>query len=364
VLQHRDVSHMSAGSRLGFVDWLRGLAVLLMMQTHVFDAWLAPAERSRAWFGWSRLLGGAPAPLFLFLAGLGLALAAERRRGRAPGRAVVREGVSRGLEVVGYAALFRLWMFATGGFTRPADLLRVDVLNCIGLSMALASLAALAWPLPRWRIASALALAAGLAVLTPIAWAAAWPKWIPTALVAYVDGRTPFSLFPLLPWAGFTAVGVAAGLALARARASAREARTLAWMTALGAAAVPVALALDARTRPLALPYDFWRTSPSFFLLRSGLLLVLLGLAFLWARAPWARGPSPLRQLGRTSLLVYWLHVEVVYGVMSLGFRHRLGSLEAALGLGVVTLMMLLISLLRTGALRMEGRREVVAGAA
>jgi hypothetical protein len=49
---------------------------------------------------------------------------------------------------------------------------------------------------------------------------------------------------------------------------------------------------------------------------------------------------------------------------MSLGFRHRLGSLEAALGLGVVTLMMLLISLLRTGALRMEGRREVVAGAA
>jgi uncharacterized membrane protein len=26
------------------VDWLRGLAVLLMMETHAYDAWLTPGQ--------------------------------------------------------------------------------------------------------------------------------------------------------------------------------------------------------------------------------------------------------------------------------------------------------------------------------
>src|SRR5262245_22598667 len=111
-----------------------------MMQTHAYDAWLQPASRATRFYARSRLLGGYPAPLFLFLAGLSLALVASRQAD--PGGAF-RTGMRRGLEIFGLALLFRLWMFASAGFTGAPDLLRVDVLNCIGLSMVLVSAVAL-----------------------------------------------------------------------------------------------------------------------------------------------------------------------------------------------------------------------------
>ena len=127
-----------APARLAYVDWMRGLAVVFMMQTHAYDSWLEPEARRGAFFGWSRLIGGYPGPIFLFLAGLSLALLAEARyRKGAEPAALRRDLMRRGAKVLGYAVLFRIWMFTAGGFARPADLLRVDVLNCIGLSMLL-----------------------------------------------------------------------------------------------------------------------------------------------------------------------------------------------------------------------------------
>ena len=43
-------------------------------------------------------------------------------------------------------SLFRLWMFASGRFRAPSDLLRVDILNCIGVALLLAGAIALPWP--------------------------------------------------------------------------------------------------------------------------------------------------------------------------------------------------------------------------
>ena len=62
---------------------------------------------------------------------------------------------------------------------------------------------------------------------------------------------------------------------------------------------------------------EFWTSSPSFFLLRIGVLTALIGLAYAWERRPWDGGRfSPLQQLGRTSLFIYWIHVEMIYGLV------------------------------------------------
>ena len=64
----------SKASRLAYIDWMRGLACVLMFQTHCYDSWLSPAARRSSFFTWSQVLGTLPAPLFLFLSGLSVSL--------------------------------------------------------------------------------------------------------------------------------------------------------------------------------------------------------------------------------------------------------------------------------------------------
>ena len=83
---------------------------------------------------------------------------------------------------------------------------------------------------------------------------------------------------------------------------------------------------LDARPERVYAVYDFWHTSPNFFLIRVGLLLAILAGTYAWCR--WGagqRGFSPLIQLGQTSLLVYWVHIEFVYGRLSIVPKHAVG---------------------------------------
>jgi uncharacterized membrane protein len=338
-------------SRLGYVDWMRGLAVLLMIETHAYSAWLRPAAKEASIYAWIRILGGAPAPLFLFLAGLSLALASARRleRGAVPSE-VARTGLRRGLEVLGYAVLFRLWMFTTGGFSDPGSLLKADVLNCIGLSMALAAAAALPWRTPTARVLAALALATATTLLTPLVWNAPAVLALPASLRAYLAGGHPLAAFPVFPWAGFTVFGLAAGLLMTSVRG--RAGSRIALLALIGFALVGLGLGLD-RLPAVYAHEDFWRTSPSFFWIRCGILLLILAFAWIWERAPLGAWPSPLRQMGRTSLLVYWAHIEVVYGaIFTYWARGRLGLGAATFGWIAVAIAMLLLSRIRTNGLR------------
>jgi len=337
-----------SASRLGYLDWARGLAVLLMINTHAFSAWTVPEDRGTRLFGLARLFGGYPAPLFLFLAGVSAALVAERERAKgADGAQVRRRGLRRGLTVLGYAFLFRVGMLASGGFGRAADLLRVDVLNCIAVSLMLVALA-LGRPSARDRLIATLGLAAAIALLTPLAWDTPWWQGWPVPIAGYFTGRVPDALFPVFPWTAFTAVGAAAGLVLAGARARGTEGRTIGALAAAGAAAIPIALWLDAHA-PAAYPtYDFWHTSPTYVALKCGVLLVLLALAFVLDRLP---GPSALRPLGQTSLLVYWAHLEIVYGKwIAPGLRGSLSVEEAGCGVVVLAVAMLALSIARRHA--------------
>jgi len=56
--------------RLAYIDWMRGLACVLMFQTHCYDSWMSPeAKKSSSLTGWSKLGGTLPAPLFIFFGG-------------------------------------------------------------------------------------------------------------------------------------------------------------------------------------------------------------------------------------------------------------------------------------------------------
>ena len=73
---------------------------------------------------------------------------------------------------------------------------------------------------------------------------------------------------------------------------------------------------------------DFWTTSPAYFAICTGVLTLSVAAAYLWQLRPEPHRWSPIQQLGRTSLFIYWIHVEMVYGLMSQPL-HRAFSLTA-----------------------------------
>jgi fucose 4-O-acetylase-like acetyltransferase len=100
--------------------------------------------------------------------------------------------------------------------------------------------------------------------------------------------------------------------------------------------------------------YDYWHTSPNFFLSRAGILMIIVFLAYAWCR--WGAGQwgfSPLIQIGQTSLLVYWVHIEFVYGRFSIMPKRAETIPMATFGLAIIFVAMVLLSLART---RYKGR--------
>ena len=88
---------------------------------------------------YSQLGGTFPAPLFLFLAGVSFALVTEKLwKKNLPPVQIARATIRRGAEIFAFGLLFRLQEYIIAwGWAPLSDLLRVDVLNTIGLSMML-----------------------------------------------------------------------------------------------------------------------------------------------------------------------------------------------------------------------------------
>lgn len=348
--------------RREWLDWTRGLAVVLMILAHVVDAWTSDADRDRTAFYWATFLGGLAAPGFLFLAGLGTAFsgASQRRRGRSLAD-VRRALVGRGLTIFGLAFAFRLQAFILG-LGRPVDLLKVDVLNVMGVALIAA---ALLWGLAdddRRRVWIAVGVTAALAFAAPFVRSAAWIELLPAPVQWYLRPTPGHTNFTLLPWAGFVTAGLGVGVAVAGARRAADERRVQLVLAALAIGGT--AFAVWASVQPsIYAPgrSTFWGPSPAFFAIRLGIVLALLPLCWSLRRVMPATLGAGLGTLGAASLFVYWVHVELVYGGPAILIKHRV-PLELTLVATLVVAwgMARLVPWARRWAAAPEGRPEPV----
>jgi uncharacterized membrane protein len=365
---------------LGYIDWLRGLACVLMFQTHCYDAWLGGPARNSKVYTWSQLGGTFPAPLFLFLAGISFAIVIEKLRQKnfSPNQ-IAKRTIKRGAEILALALLFRLQEYAIAlGWAPWSDLFRVDILNTIGVSLIM--LGVMCWlvlaiiertpagerPSSLGRsentaslIITALLTTVVISAFTPLLWTTWRPHFLPWELETYINGvhnlgQPQSGFFPIFPWAAFAFAGLALGFLLTSPRVKKIGAYTFLAIAASGILLVFTSKLSDSLRLSIYPEYDYWRTSPSFFIIRVGMLLLLTAAAYAWCHwGPGEWGFSPMIQLGRTSLLVYWVHIELVYGKFAI-LRHRSQSvLGASAGLLGIFIAMLALSLLRT---KLRGR--------
>ncbi len=330
-------------ARRGYLDWLRGVAVLIMIQAHVIDSWTAASFRTSREFGWTLIVGGMGAPLFLFLAGISVALSASAKARRSDVSSAARAVMRRGFEVFVLAFLFRLqsWLLSGG----PARmLLRVDILNIMGPSIVCAAAIWAALRSHRARFCVYAASAMAISVLTPPVRAAGWLAALPDPIEAYIRPFPVLSNFVVFPWAGFLFAGAAIGVLVEPRTTREAEARLQAILAVAGAGLVTGAFA-GSHLPSIFAGSSFWTSSPSYFGIRTGILVLAVGAAYLWERRSERERWSPLRQLGRTSLFIYWIHVEMVYGDMSAPLHHALSLRQAWIAFLAFTLVMLGVSM-------------------
>ena len=349
-----------------------------MIQAHCYDSWLNPEARRTLLYRWSQELSTLAAPIFLFLCGVSFALVTEGlRQKNKPQSQICKTALLRGAEILGFGFLLRVQEFVLGYPKAPwTDLLKVDVLNILGVSIIFVALfwrlvnigglpdastgrgnVSLQEPGERWRnrlIGLSLLIAAAVAIATPPLWTSHRPNFLPWMLESYINGVHNFGsptpwIFSIFPWCGFAFVGLAFGLFLFSDFAQRKEVSALGIVGAIGVLACGLSLWWDYSSVKIYAVYDYWHSSPNFFLMRCGILLLLTFAIFVWCRWGWVtEGFSPFIQFGKTSLLVYWVHIEFVYGRLSILPKFRSNIPLATAGMAVIFAAMLGISIWRT----------------
>jgi uncharacterized membrane protein len=330
--------------RFPFLDWMRGLAVVLMIQCHTFNAYARPDVRDSGAYVLSQFVGGMAAPLFLFMAGMTLAFQMESAAKRETGRlARWLTALRRGAYVLGIAYLFR-FSNCVAMLPRPDwnELTKVDILNCMGLAMLCCSFIGI-FDL-KGRVRFALLAAAGVAALSPIVANLPWGN-TPAIIQEYLapgqgQGR---GHFPIFPNAAYVAFGIAAG-SVVRIAASERFDRLMQWSVLIGFALVFTGQYFSNIPYSLYTKSSFWTDSPTLVAIRCGIALLLTAGSYLWteygARPRW----SWMQTLGKNSLMVYWIHLMLVYGDLVKGLKAAMSIPMTAFATAVVTALMVGLS--------------------
>lgn len=362
------------GGRWVALDLLRFVAVALMVQGHVFTALLDARYEGERWLRHHNFVHGYTAPMFLFASGLAFGFTTFRRwssNTRWGSSLARRFGRYGWLLVIGYAlhlparglrrltsldeAALRTWM-------------QVDVLQHIGTSLALLQLLAIVTRRERSFVAVVALLMVVSVFSAPVVWSTD-VAWLPLPLQGYVNASNG-SMFPLVPWAGFTHAGV---LVAYGARSFPRPSRAMAWpLSMLTIAFFVLPIVLNRAGVAVYGPHDFWKTDPYYFFFRLANVLAVLTVGcfverFFDVRGALGARPSStrvgavlemVRVVGAESLVVYVVHLLLLHGsVLTRGLEHVLGR-TLSVGSALLVAALLLAAMIALARVWHEWKKD------
>jgi len=333
-----------ASQRLLYLDWVRGVAALIMLQGHVFQSFLRDDLRNGGPYVMSQFLGGMPPAVFLFLLGVTFAFlmdSQEKKGVAATGRffaALRRPGY---LFAAAFAFRLQMWLFSIDK-SPWTDLLRVDILNCMGLALLVFSVMSVFRTEERIRLCAILgvSVAAGAPLISNIDWSGT-----PALLRGYIIPDKNF--FGFFPWAAFVAFGMSAG-SIVRLVKPADVPSMMQWFAWGGLALAFSAWTFSSMPISIYSNSDFWLNSPALIFIKLGTVLMFIAFAWIWNVRKTAQSWSWIRQFGLTSLLVYWVHIELVYGRWFGVLKDQLTVSQTVIAAVITIALMLGLSLVRT----------------
>ena len=302
-----------------FIDLLRFLAVVFMIQGHTFDALLDFNLRSATLFYAHDFFHGFIAPMFLFASGtaFGISTLKKWEEHSVPTMHVAKRfGKFFGLIIIGYAlhlpyfSLHKILNEAT-----PSDIamwFQVDALHCIAVTMLLLQTAVLVLKDERRFILFAAVSAVLIIILSPIVWNIDVTKIFPLWFASYINAGNN-SWFPIFPWSAYILCGVVFASIFLNAKEH-RHAVELIQKTVSAGIFLLIA-AFIVLNVPLNLypPHDVWKVNPLIICARLGFVLLVTSGVFFAEHSFKITSKIP-QIMGRESLFIYIIHLIILYG--------------------------------------------------
>ena len=331
-------------------DLLRGLVIIIMIEVHVFNAFLLLELRQTGWFDVLNFINGLVAPSFLFVSGFafqvssGSKLDEMRKLGNTFWKKI---GRIFQIIIIGYA--LHLPFFSVSQIineTTPQLLesfFAVDVLQCIGFGLLFLFLTRLLIRSDKIYHYFLIASIFVVLLISPFLWTIDFANYIPLVIANYFN-KLHGSLFPLFPWVNF----LLAGAVFAKYFVDAREKNVEEKFIKISAGIGVVVLlfghlflsGLFSKTLISILP------NPIFYFQRLGYIFVLFYLCW-WVDKKFNIKKSFVLDASRESLLVYWLHLIIIFGAfwggksLALIIGNSLTVLEASLVTIVLIVLMI-----------------------
>lgn len=311
----------SKKNRIIFIDLLRAFAVLQMVQGHTVDVLLADDYRSldSVFFSIWYFMRGMTAPIFMFTSGTVFTYLLRLAKEPFLKNPRVKKGVRRFLLLVtlGYLVRFPSFdLFHFSGITEEQWLIfySVDVLQLIGFGILFILILAFISE----KLGNKDNLYFGFSAIVVFAfWPAAaqfnWSAYLPIPIANYFY-QNHGSLFPLFPWLGYMFCGAMLGSYLTKNPIIFKKTQfslNLAIGGGLMIFVFAVLTSIKMSSEDAAAVY--WLDSIALIFLRVGFVLVLNAIvSFISLRVNSI--PRLLVLIGRNTLLIYVVHLMILYG--------------------------------------------------
>ena len=340
-------------NRLVFVDLLRGWATIVMVEVHVFNAFMIGGLRNTEWFGALNFINGLVAPSFLFVAGFVFVVASDRKleEFRTYGKAFWRQ-LSRIflIWIVGYGLHLPFFsLYRTIYDSTPSQWIlffQSDILHCIAIGMLIIFLGRIF--IKRDVLYQLFLVAVGSAVVlvAPFIWERDFSLSLPGMLAPYINDKQG-SIFPILPWLGFLMFGAVAAFAYRSARSAGHEVRYFRTLAIIGAVLVVTGTLFIDLPSHIPSASTAIRANPVFFASRLGIVFLLLVACSYYAE--WRKTQqSFVLDVSRETLLVYTAHLLVIYGRFWNGnsLAYYYGNTFSVLQSAIATLALIVLMIL------------------
>ncbi|MFA7289021.1 MAG: heparan-alpha-glucosaminide N-acetyltransferase domain-containing protein [Melioribacteraceae bacterium] len=302
-------------SRLVFIDLLKGLVLLIMIEVHVFNSLLLLQFKEASWFSIVNFINGLVAPSFLFASGFTFILSTSKTFDSKFDKTIFLRKLKRISVIFLLGYVLRLpYLNLTDLINKSSELqmnifLSVDILQCIAVGLFIFVISSAIFNKEKSNLTFLIIATFITILISPVMWKIQFDNFMHVGVANYFN-RINGSLFPLFPWIAFIFSG---GIAAHYYLILKKSGETNKYFNSILITGVLftvigyfVYMNLSGIVFSGIIPHPF------FFIERLGIILFLLYFLNLINNII-DLSNSFLVKVSKESLIVYFLHLELIY---------------------------------------------------